>query len=86
MAKCKVHMTADDLKALQEAISSVVRAQSASENMSFRQMLVDHSAALGRLEVRQVELVVNKRKFEQGEERLQMGKRMVTRSVDSVRS
>ena len=85
-------MTADDFHNLDKAIKSIVQAQSASDDLSFRDMLIDNTATLNRLEAglhgmkddvsssRQhtEELLLNKRKLEAGDERLEEAKRMST--------
>ena len=92
MAQCKALMTADDFHNLDKAITSIVQAQSASDDLSFRDMLIDNTATLNRLEAglhgmkddvsstRQHtdELLLNKRKLEAGDERLEEAKRMST--------
>ena len=71
MAKCKAHMDAPDFDRLHEVIKSVVQAKSASEGLSMRDILVDHMATLGRIEVGQHEVVTDSRKRKAGEEQME---------------
>ena len=92
MAKCKAHMGAPDFERLHDVIKSVVQAEKLTRDKSTRDIIVGLHATLGRVEAKVlstdartqkmqrhvVEVVVDKRKREEGDKHLSEAKRICT--------